>query len=149
VLDIGCGVGIPGRLVLENKKNCEIWGVDISDDIIEANKKEVPEGKWLHGYVGSIDVPDNYFDVVFSGEVLEHIDTPSDLLNDAYKALKKGGKFVLTTPREDGVESSEHVWYFTVEDVENLYLNAGFKSVKFVDLPDMEHLMIIYAVGKK
>lgn len=149
-LDIGCGVGIPGRMVGKMKKGCEVWGVDISDKIIKSNQKNDKDSKYLQGYVGQLKgVPENYFDVVFSGETLEHLDEPRDLLRDAYRVLKKGGKFIMTTPHGESVDSPEHTWYFERDDVEDLHFTAGFKKVKFVELDDMEHMIIIFSVGTK
>lgn len=150
VLDIGCGVGIPGRTVLKERKGCEIWGVDISSEIIEANKKDEPKIKWHQGYVGRLDfLPENYFDIIFSGEVAEHLDNPLDLFRDAYRLLKKGGQFVITTPNKNHVDSSEHVWYFERIDVKNFFKSAGFEKIKFINLSDMEYLVVYFAIGKK
>lgn len=148
VLDIGCGVGAFTRKA--NKvKDCEVWGIDISDVVIEANKVRDTGITYHQGYIGQLDfLPKEYFDVVFTGEVLEHLDDPSILIKDAYTALKKGGKLVLTTPLEDAIHSGEHVWFFTKEDIEKLFSDNGF-SCEFVDLPDLEYKMVIFAIGKK
>lgn len=150
VIDIGCGIGTMCRLVKEKKPDCEVWGCDIAKDTVRRNAKNNPEIKFVPEEVGRLDsIPSDYFDVVFAGEILEHLTDPNDLFKDAFRVLKSGGIFICTTPLEDAVKSPEHVWFFTKEDVENFYLNNGFKSVNFVDLPDMEHLYIIYTVGKK
>jgi len=149
-LDIGCSVAVPAKLIREKYKDCEIWGTDISDEAIEINKERYPEDKYFQGYVGHEDfLPDNYFDVVFSGEVLEHLDDPALLLAEAYRVLKSGGKFVLTTPNDEGIISSEHVWFFEEDDIRKLYEEAGFKNLEFKKLPKLEHLVVIFAVGVK
>lgn len=150
VLDIGCGVGVFTRLVKETYPMAEVWGTDISDQAIADNRKEHPDIQYRTARVGYQDgVPQDHFDVVFSGETLEHLDEPSDLFRDAYKALKKGGLFILTTPVEDRIRSEEHTWTFTHEDIEQLYQDNGFAWPAFVYLPNMEHLLVIYAVGRK
>lgn len=150
VLDIGCGIGAFTRLVKQSKKGCEIWGTDISNMAIQDNLKLDPDIKYLHQYIGNqTEVPSDYFDFVFTGEVLEHMDDPATLLKDCARVLKRGGKLVLTTPNEDHIHSEEHTWLFTHEDVENLFKENGFKDIKFVFLPDMEHLLVIFCVGIK
>ena len=150
VLDIGCGVGVFTKLVKDTYPECNVWGIDISDKAIEANKLKNPDITYLQGYIGRLDfLPEEKFDVIFCGETIEHLDEPSVLFNEAFKLLKKGGKLIITTPKEEHIQSEEHVWYFTQEDVENLFMNAGFKEVKFEYLKDMEHLLIIFAVGTK
>jgi 2-polyprenyl-3-methyl-5-hydroxy-6-metoxy-1,4-benzoquinol methylase len=149
VLDIGCGVGVFTQLVKKTHPKCDVTGVDISDKAIEANKLENNEIAYYQGYIGRLDAPDEHYDVVFCGETIEHLDDPSILFNEAYKMLKKGGKLIITTPREEHIKSDEHVWYFKQEDVEELFLKAGYKEIKFEYLKDMEHLMVIFAVGTK
>lgn len=149
-IDIGCGVGIPGRLIKENHKGCELWGVDISDEIIEKNKRENTDIKYFQGYAGYNDfLPSNYFDVVFSGELMEHLDDPNVLFIEAHRILKPGGKLVISTPHENAVTSPEHVWEFTEEDVEKFFTDNKFKNIEYRKLPNMEHLVIIFAVGIK
>lgn len=146
VLDIGCGIGAFTRRA--KQITSEVWGVDISDAVIEANKREHKGIRYSQGYVGQLDMPEDYFDVVFAGEILEHLDDPSVLIKEAYKFLRKGGKLVLTTPLEEAIKSGEHVWFFTKEDVEKLFTDAGF-SCEFVDLPDLEYAIVIFAIGIK
>ena len=149
-LDMGCGVAVPARIIKEIKIEAEIWGVDISDEIIERNKKEIPEGHWYQGCVGCLkDIPKNYFDMVFAGELIEHLDNPLDLFRDAYKLLKKGGELIISTPKEKHIISPEHIWYLNQDDLENLFFTGGFKNVKFVKLADIEHLVVFFAVGTK
>lgn len=149
-VDFGCGVGSMTRLVKERYPNCEVWGCDISSKVIERNKQDGSGVKYLHQHIGNQPLlPDNYFDVVFAGEVLEHLDDPNDLFKDAYRVLKAGGTLIVTTPLDNRVISPEHTWFFERPDVTDLYVNNKFSPPEFVDLPDMEHMFIIYAVGKK
>lgn len=150
VLDIGCGVGVFTNLVKNTYPNNEVWGVDISNKAIEDNTKENPQITYKHHYIGKEpSFPTEYFDFVFSGEVLEHLDHPKDLFIDAYKALKPGGIFLLSTPNGDSIKSEEHVWEFTHDDVEDLYFSNGFTDVDFIYLPDLEHMLVIMAYGTK
>jgi ubiquinone/menaquinone biosynthesis C-methylase UbiE len=149
-IDLGCGVAVPGRAIQKLKKGCEIWGVDIAEEVIEANKRNDPKSTYYQGYIGSLDfLPENYFDVVFCGEVIEHLEDPAVAFQDAYRILKKGGKFIVTTPESDHITSPEHYWYFTHEDVEKLYKETGFKHIEFVDLDDLEYLLVIFGIGIK
>ncbi len=150
VLDMGCGVGTFTKLVKKTYPKCEVWGTDISDQAIEDNKKENPEIVYKHTYIGFQDkLPRNYFDVIFCGETIEHLDEPKEAFREALELLKPGGKFVITTPKEEHIRSEEHVWFYTQEDVENLYLSTGFDRVEFRYLDDLEHMLIIFGVGYK
>lgn len=150
VLDIGCGVGVFTNLVQKKYKNCEVWGTDISKKAIIDNIIENPSIHYFYQHIGNqTALPNNYFDVVFSGEVLEHLDTPDLLLKDAFNALKKGGKLIITTPDGLSIQSDEHVWAYTHDDVNKLYIDNGFTAPEFIYLPNMESVMVIYAIGRK
>lgn len=150
VLDIGCGVGVFTKLVKDTYPKCDVWGVDISRKVIEDNLKEHEGINYKQSYIGNLkEIPSDYFDVVFSGETLEHLDDPNDLMKDGFSSLKSSGVFVLTTPFKDRIVSPEHTFEFDHDDVEKLFLDNGFKSVEFIDLPDMEHLLVIFAVARK
>lgn len=150
VLDIGCGPGNFVKRVLDKFPMGEVWGVDISSKVIEDNKVRIPEGVFYQQRIGGLDkVPDNYFDVVFSGEVMEHLEDPSLLFKDAFTSLKDGGRFIMTTPNDTAVNSDEHLWFITKEDVQKFYEDAGFVNIKFIDLPEIEKILILFAVGEK
>lgn len=143
-LDIGCGVGVLTHEVHLIYPDAEVWGVDISDTAIKDNLKEDPDIHYIAGSVGQLEkIPNDYFDVVFAGEIIEHMNDPLDLVKDAYSKLKSGGIFIMTTPNTDHITSDEHTWIFEREDIEKLLKDGGFKSVEQIDLPDMEHLMVI------
>ena len=149
-IDIGCGTGGFARRVLEKYPLNESWGVDISSTVIEQNKKACPDGIFYQQYIGSMDkVPDDYFDIAFSGEVIEHLENPEILFQDAYRCLKVGGKFIITTPNERHVQSKEHIWYVSKDDILKLYDDAGFTNIEFIDLKDLEKKVVIVAVGEK
>jgi cyclopropane fatty-acyl-phospholipid synthase-like methyltransferase len=50
-----------------------VTGVDISETQIKLSKKNVPEGNFIHGDVGSIDFPSGSFDAIVSFYTFEHI----------------------------------------------------------------------------
>lgn len=137
-------------MIKERFPNCETWGTDISDQVVADNIVEHPESKFFQQRIGNQDkLQDSYFDTVHSGEVLEHLDDPNTLLKDAYRILKPGGTLIISTPNSHMIESPEHVWYFEKEDVIKLFIDNGFTEPEFQNLPDMESLHIIFAVGKK
>lgn len=150
VIDIGCGVGIFCRMAQKKRIGTEVWGRDISDEIIRLNKQMDIGINYAVGYAGEQgDLPSNYFNIVFCGETIEHMDEPQQLFNEAFAILKSGGKLIITTPLEDHIVSEEHVWYFTKEDIKTFYKTAGFKEPEFVELEGMEHMVVIFAAGEK
>jgi ubiquinone/menaquinone biosynthesis C-methylase UbiE len=150
VIDIGCGVGVLTRIIQKERQGCEVWGTDISDEVIGNNTAEDPKTKYLVGFAGEQkDLPSNYFDIVFSGEVIEHMDVPESLFSEAYRILKPGGKLIVTCPKDDNVRSSEHLWYFDKDDMVKFYKDAGLKEPEFIELDGVEYLVVFFCVGVK
>jgi len=86
LVDFGCG-DMPYRSVIEPKVG-KYLGVDL-----EMNAK----AEHHIGFDSKTTLPDNYADIVLSNQVLEHVDTPSGYLQEAYRILKPGGTIILTT----------------------------------------------------
>jgi len=84
--DFGCG-DMPYRSVIEPKVG-KYLGIDL-----EMN----PKAEHHIGFDSKTTLPDNYVDIVLSNQVLEHVDTPSGYLQEAYRILKPGGTIILTT----------------------------------------------------
>lgn len=93
VVDVGCG---NSRLIseLKNKKNCQVFGIDISSLVID-NLKQLG----IKGKVANIESDDfnleqrcNY---LILSEVLEHIRNPEDLI---LKIKNKADYFLITVP---------------------------------------------------
>ena len=86
LVDFGCG-DMPYRSVIEPLVG-KYLGVDL-----EMN----PKAEHHIGFDSKTTLPDNYADIILSNQVLEHVDTPSGYLQEAYRILKPGGRIILTT----------------------------------------------------
>lgn len=95
VLDIGCYEGTISALIKE--RGNEVYGVDISEHAVELAKQ-----KGIKAKVADVDdglpFPDNFFDVVVAGEVIEHILNVDFLMEEIKRVLKTHGFTVITTP---------------------------------------------------
>ena len=150
VLDIGCGIGTFTELVKKTYPMCRVMGMDISEKAIQDNRDRNSEIGYVVGAVGTATyLPKDRYDVIFSGEVLEHLDDPHALFKEAYVQLKKGGKFIVTTPNEGNIRSPEHMHEFTREDVKLLFEVNGFRGVQDIKLPNGEDQLVIMQIGYK
>ena len=86
LVDFGCG-DMPYRSVIEPLVG-KYLGVDL-----EMN----PKAEHHIDFDSKTTLPDNYADIVLSNQVLEHVDSPSGYLQEAYRILKPGGTLILTT----------------------------------------------------
>ena len=102
LLDIGCGDGTFTVLLKEALKAEEAVGIEIAPEAITAI-----EQKGIKAYQLDIDeqplpFDDAYFDVVYCGEVIEHLFNPDHLLEELHRVLKPEGTCVITTPNLAG-----------------------------------------------
>ena len=98
VLDLGCGAGVDtilaARLV---EPNGTAVGVDLSEEMIERAKsnKQVSETENVEFQVAdteSLPFDDGQFDVVTSNAMLNLAVEKKQVLQEAYRVLKKGGR---------------------------------------------------------
>ena len=95
-LDIGCGNGKILSLLRENGYESG-YGCDISKVFINAAKKKGLKNVF---YYDGINFPfkENYFDLVGSFNVLEHVEDPEEFLESQVKILKKRGHIIVGCP---------------------------------------------------
>jgi len=136
ILDIGCG---DGYFLEEAKKmGWEVYGTEYTDTAIEVCSKkgiQMHQGKLNPDYYDS-----NYFDVITSFEVLEHINNPSEEVKNIYSVLRTGGLVYLTTPNFNAIERfilkdeysvicyPEHLSYYTPKTLNYLFQTNGFQK---------------------
>ena len=84
------------------------------------------------------------FDVVTMIAVIEHLDYPQKILNEAFRILKQKGKLILTTPTPlakpileflafklgviDKNEIGSHKNYFWTKNIKKMLIKSGFKE---------------------
>lgn len=96
VLEAGCGNG-EFASILKKIFSVDITGMEISESGIKKAKSRGVN-------VIRADLQNKFpfkneeFDVIFSGQVIEHLYNPDFFLDECFRVLKKGGKLILTTP---------------------------------------------------
>jgi len=149
VLDIGCGDGFISELILKN--NNDVYGIEIAEDAI---KKARNKGITIYDLDLNLDWCNNLqekFDVVFAGEIIEHVFDTDKFLKNIHRVLKKDGYIVLSTPNvaslgrrillllgknpliETTARSYDagHIRYFTYKTLKKLLEENNFKMKYF------------------
>lgn len=98
LLDVGCGVGTIS--VELQKKGFEVYGIDFSSVAIEKAKKKGINAVECDTDKEGLPFEDNYFDVVWAGDVVEHVFDPIFLFKEISRVLKPTGKVLLTIPND-------------------------------------------------
>jgi 2-polyprenyl-3-methyl-5-hydroxy-6-metoxy-1,4-benzoquinol methylase len=96
VLELGVGLGIDGSNIASH--GAKYTGVDITQrhlDLAEQNfARKGLSGRFIHGDLTAIDLPEKSFDVIYSFGVLHHIEAEEDVLKAVHRSLKDDGAFM-------------------------------------------------------
>ncbi len=95
-LDIGCG---NGKFLTAVKKifNINCQGIEYSKQAIKICKEKKLNVKF-RDIEKKFPYKNNSFDIIYAGEIIEHLYNPDNFLEKCYKILKKDGKIIITTP---------------------------------------------------
>jgi SAM-dependent methyltransferase len=94
VLDLGCRYGALTRAYVEGN---DVVGVDVDRDALAEAAKLAIETVWAD-VDEPLPFPDESFDAVVAGELIEHLRDPERLVAEARRVLRPGGTFVGSVP---------------------------------------------------
>jgi glycosyltransferase involved in cell wall biosynthesis/precorrin-6B methylase 2 len=149
VLDLGANGGYIATCL--KQKGCKVKCFEIAPNLIEIckNKGLDVEKKDARDF----DI-DSEYDIVWAGDILEHM-PPNDfkkVLENSYKALKKGGKLIATVPYKHSFYNAarivEHVKDYDLEDFKTLFDKFEYTS-KSIYIGDMSVSVWLIVEGKK
>ena len=105
-----------------------------------------PYTQVVAGDIFDIDrlLPEQTFDTILMGELIEHLERPYDALRLLRNRLNPGGRLILSTPNPLGLPvcaaeylllrrifyTAEHVFYFTPRWVWRLLEHSGYRILK-------------------
>lgn len=94
VLEIGTGTGYGIDIIAPNVEHFVTMDKTRSEElgVIPANVE------FKEGVVPPLPFADESFDYVVSFQVIEHIKRDKEFVREVYRVLKKGGKFIVSTP---------------------------------------------------
>lgn len=122
VIELGCGMSyFPQMAYL---KGAISYGLDFSEQAISKLRDEFPNVNYIVGDALKTSFEDGFFDVVVSGEVIEHIEEPKRLVEEMNRICKPKGKIILSTPKLE-FDDHEHLWEFEEIDLHHLFNPFG------------------------
>jgi 2-polyprenyl-3-methyl-5-hydroxy-6-metoxy-1,4-benzoquinol methylase len=102
VLDVGCG---EGRFAVELLgAGAQVVGIDVAEEPLRRARARARHPELdlrLVSDVGPWELEDSSFDVVWAGEVLEHVADTSAWLSEVRRVLRSGGSLLLSTPAHE------------------------------------------------
>ncbi len=136
ILDVGCGQG--DFLMVAKELGWEVYGIEFSEKLYNYCSQ-----RKLNVFRGTLELHANQlptFDIIFSFEVLEHINTPNTEIQLFNKLLRKGGAVYVTTPNFNSIMRfllkdkynaicyPEHLTYFTPKTLKYSFEKNGFST---------------------
>jgi len=147
VLDLGSGGGID--VLLSAKRvgpTGKVYGLDMTDEMLAlANENKLKAGaknvEFLKGEIENIPLPDGSVDVIISNCVINLSGDKAQVLREAFRVLKPGGRFavsdvVVRGEAPEPVRRNMELWIGCVagalEEIEyrDLLADAGFRRVE-------------------
>ncbi len=145
VLDVGCGEGAFAAALLG--AGCEVVAADIAQEPLRRAAARHP-GPELHRLEDESrwGLADASFDVVWAGEVIEHVLDTAAWLSELRRVLRPGGSLLLSTPRLGPAQllaaalspaafarrfdpRADHVRFYSRRMLAALILDFGFDEV--------------------
>lgn len=144
VLDVGCGCGAFLGYIKGRYENASVYGIELSK---EAARFAMRFGDVICGDVQRSDFPwpEEFFDYIVFGDVLEHLQDAQAVLKRLYRYLKRGGHIIVSMPnvrhysviipllfndefsyQEEGILDKTHLKLYTGTEIVKLVTGSGY-----------------------
>jgi 2-polyprenyl-3-methyl-5-hydroxy-6-metoxy-1,4-benzoquinol methylase len=139
LLDIGPNIGT--CLLLARERGWQAYGVEINAEAARYCREQRGLNV-ISGVLNADTYPENSFDIVLMGDVIEHLRDPLELMRLVQHILKPGGAVIISTPNIAGwagrllqIKPEEHLYYFAPATMEMLLSKVGLEvvGVKYLD----------------
>jgi len=138
LLEIGCGEG--DFLVEAEAAGWDVTGVEYSAAASGQARQRLKQGVVRCGELPAANLAAEQFDLCVLSDVLEHIRSPRDFLQEIHRVLKPGGTLFITTPAIDSWSArimqqkwmefkAEHLTYFDRQTLQTAVFESGFREI--------------------
>jgi len=135
ILDAGCGTGNLLNLLNKKNKNLQLYGIDISTEMLKIAKKKSTKINFKLRSVEKINEK-GFYDYIFSSDAFHHYENQDLAMQNFYTSLKKNG-FLIVIDFNFGVfnylfhkiEPGNNKMNSSLE-FRNLFKKYGFKEIK-------------------
>ncbi len=138
VLDVGSGYSI--FFLLTRDWEFDVTCCDLDAAAIEKMRGLCPAFDWRVSDAVDLPFRDSSFDVVYAGEIVEHVGDPMKALAEWHRVLAAGGTLILTTPNRERLLARanrrvmpvhpEHVREMSLPRMRAMLLASGFEVLE-------------------
>ena len=125
ILDIGCGTGFIIDLV--KKMNSNVYGIDISPEMLQMVNHQNHKIGLVIGDTAKIPIQKNFFDLCTAYGFLHHLYDITPTIKEAYRCLKKGGIFY--SDQDPNYYFWQNTKNFEINDTKNKILKNEIEHV--------------------
>ena len=156
VLDIGCGAGATGRLLMERFPGCELYGIEVNNraaSVAGEVYKHVAIKNVEESNFDGLEIPFKELDTVLLLDVLEHLYNPWKILAELRTKLTEDCRIVASIPNAFNIQLLEeiasghwrydkwgllditHIRFFTEEGMRELFEQTGYSLLRIESVP--------------
>ena len=134
----------------------EPFGVDIEEVLINNGKGKYPHIDFrVADTEVNIPFPDEYFDYIFAGDIIEHVRFTDLFIHELNRVLKHEGILILTTPNHSVIKNIlialfkyekhydpefPHYRFYTAKSLKSVLIKRGFSVEKIILLGSLPFL---------
>lgn len=108
-LDAGCGVGMYVAALQAHAQ--QVFGFELEPNYLRQAQENVPSAGLQQARGEALPYPDDFFDLILSHEVLEHVQDDRRATAELVRTLRPGGRAVIFAPnRLYPFETHGHYW---------------------------------------
>lgn len=132
ILDAGAGAG--DWVAFLNRAGYRAEGCDYSPALIERLRRTYPDITWTQTDIRSMPFDDDTFDGIVSWGVIEHDeDGPAAALKEFRRVLKRGGKIIVTVPRDSKEHRHASTYLYTKEGAPTAFFQYLMSDEELVE----------------
>jgi SAM-dependent methyltransferase len=140
VLDLGCGEGNSTDLFESLDKEIVWHGVDIEDSPEVRNRRKQSDSILTFDGV-NLPYATDYFDLIYTNQVLEHVRYPDALMADMFRVVKHGGILIGSVSYLEPYHSYS-IFNFTPHGIREVIIGSGFDLVEIRPEADAMKLLL-------
>ena len=145
VLDLGCRTG---ALTQHYAEGNVLVGVDVDQRALEQASARLGIDTVWADVEDELPFPDDSFDVVVAGELLEHLADPAAAVAHVRRVLKPGGRFVGSVPNAFRLKSRIRFAAGRHPETDATHLQLFTPAALAALLGDFDDVQIRFAVGR-
>lgn len=137
ILDIGSADGLMLSRIKKEFPSAECIGLEYSEELIKTCEDE--NIKIVQGDAQNLPFQNDSFDVVCAAALIEHVENPIKMLEEAFRVLKPDGIIIITTPDPffdkiaqaiGHIEKGLHQETFTIKKLKDYFNKTGFRVLE-------------------